>query len=167
MAGFESIFTTPLGQTVLLFLLIFTIVFAILQKSKILGEGKKQIDALVALAIGLLVCGVGYVLQFTQQIIPFMAVVMIIILVFLILTAMFWPGEIDMHKNIRTGFGVLVFIVVIIAVLVFTGAWDAIKQWFGDGQGIASNVILVVIVLAVIAFAYFGGGKEKKEEKKP
>ena len=32
------------------FLLVFFIVFAILEKTKLLGEGKKQVNALVALA---------------------------------------------------------------------------------------------------------------------
>lgn len=167
MAGFESIFSSPLGQTALLFLLIFTVVFAILQKSKILGEGKKQIDALVALSIGLLVTGVGYVMEFTQKILPFMATVMIIILVFLLLAAMFFKGEIDVDKNVRLAFAAVVLIIVVIAVIVFTGFWDTIKGWFSDGGDVSSNIILIVVMLAVIAFAYFGGGKsEKKEEKK-
>src|SRR3989338_1413020 len=122
MAVFESIFSTPLGQTVLLFLLVFTVIFAILQKSEILGKGKKQIDALVALAIGLIVSSVGYVLDFAQKILPFFATVLIIILVFLILTAMFFKGEIEFSDKVRMWFGVLIFIIVTIAVVVFTGA---------------------------------------------
>ena len=41
-------------ETILPFLLVFTLVFAVLQKSKILGDNKKQIDAIVSLVVGLL-----------------------------------------------------------------------------------------------------------------
>ena len=51
MAGIETIFSSALGQTVLVFILVFTLVFAVLQKSKILGDSRKQTDALIALAV--------------------------------------------------------------------------------------------------------------------
>jgi hypothetical protein len=44
------IFISPFFMDyVLPFVLVFTLVFALLQKTKILGDGKKQIDSLVAL----------------------------------------------------------------------------------------------------------------------
>src|SRR3989344_5401509 len=49
-----TLFSSPLGQTVLVFVLVFVGIFAILQKSKVFGDGKKQIDALVAVAIAVL-----------------------------------------------------------------------------------------------------------------
>src|SRR3989344_989954 len=56
---YSTVLSSPFAQTILLFVLVFVVVFAVLQKSKILGDGKKQIDALVALAIALLFVGVG------------------------------------------------------------------------------------------------------------
>ena len=57
----ETIFTNPLFvETILPFLLVFTLVFAILEKTKILGDGKRQIDAIVALVIGLIFVAFGY-----------------------------------------------------------------------------------------------------------
>lgn len=151
MAAFQTIFSSDLGQTLLLFVLIFTIIFAILQKSKVLGGGK-QIDALVALSIGLIVSGVGFVLEFTQKILPVMAIIIVISLVFLILTAMFFKGEVEFGK-FKWAFAVLAGLIVIIATIVFTGYWDNIKGWFSDG-GMASNLLLIIIVIAVVAFIY-------------
>ena len=51
----ETILSSPIiSEAVLPFILIFTVVFAILQKSSILGKDKKQIDAMVALVFGLI-----------------------------------------------------------------------------------------------------------------
>ena len=47
-------------EVLLPFLLVFTVVFAILQKTSILGKGKKQIDAIVSLVVGLIVVAFGY-----------------------------------------------------------------------------------------------------------
>ena len=44
-----------LTDVLLPFLLIFTIIFAILQKTKILGEDKKNLNVVVAVVVGLLV----------------------------------------------------------------------------------------------------------------
>ena len=69
----ETIFTSNLVvETILPFLLIFTIVFAILEKSKILGDGKRQIDAIVALAIGLLFIAFGSATDIVVRMIPFL-----------------------------------------------------------------------------------------------
>jgi len=77
----EFFATELFTKGVLPFLLVFVLVFAILQKSKIFGEGKKQIDALIALALALIVISAGSVLQFLNDIIPFMAIALIILLV--------------------------------------------------------------------------------------
>ena len=51
----EPFFVSPFFVEVILpFVLVFTLVFAVLQKTEILGKGKRQIDVLVALAIGLI-----------------------------------------------------------------------------------------------------------------
>ena len=42
-------------DSVLPFILIFTIVFAVLQKTKIIGEGKRQFNTIVALVLSLMV----------------------------------------------------------------------------------------------------------------
>lgn len=167
--AYESIFASPLGQAVLAFILLFTVVFAVLQKAEILGKGKRQIDALVSLAVALIVISVGSAMDFIQKIIPFMAIVLVIILVFMILTGMlFKQGEFDLHKNVKIGLGILIFIAIAIAVLMFTGGWAFIVDWFSNGGTIASNIILIVVVVAAIAIAYFATGKgdSGKSDKK-
>src|SRR3989338_6520443 len=76
-------------ETILPFLLVFTIVFAVLQKSKIFGDGKKQIDAIVSLVVGLLVISFGQATGIIVQLIPFLAVSLVVILVLMILLGSF------------------------------------------------------------------------------
>ena len=93
------IFDNPFFTEMLLpFLLIFVVVFAILQKSKILGEGKAQIDALVALAIGLILIGVPGPRDIIVGIMPWMAVGVAVILTFLILYG-FVAGDLSGAKT--------------------------------------------------------------------
>src|SRR3989344_5787366 len=82
----ETIFTNQLFvETVLPFVLVFTIVFAILQKTSILGKDKKQIDAIVALVIGLTFVAFPAPTEIVVKMIPVLGVALATIFVFLIL----------------------------------------------------------------------------------
>ena len=49
----DPFFITPIFTDFLLpFALVFTLIFAILQKTKLLGDGKKQVDAIIGLVVG-------------------------------------------------------------------------------------------------------------------
>jgi peptidoglycan/LPS O-acetylase OafA/YrhL len=150
---FTTIFSSPLGQAVLVFVLVFTIVFAILQKSKILGDGKKQIDALVALSISLLAIGAGYAMNLITKLAPFLSVSLVIILVFLIITAFFFKAEFDIGHGLRIAFGIVAFIAVVIAVLYITDSFGTIADFFTSSKSIVGNLLLLVVVVVAIWLA--------------
>ena len=57
----DPIFISPYFLDYILpFVLVFTLIFAILQKTKILGEGKKQIDAIIGLVVGFILIAVPF-----------------------------------------------------------------------------------------------------------
>ena len=153
----ETILSNPLVINIVLpFLLVFTVIFALLQKSNILGEGRRQIDAIVSLVIALIVVSFGYATGVIVSLMPFLAVAVVIILVFLILYAMVFQGEeFKLHKGVKVTLVVLIAAAVVIAVLISTGACDYIKYEFfygTDSSAIVTNVIfLVIIAIAVIA----------------
>lgn len=152
------------------FLLVFVVIFAILQKTKVLGDGKKQIDAIVSLVIALIVVSFGYATNIIISLIPFLAVAVVIIFVFLILYGMVFHGEeFKIPKNLRIGFGILVGIAVLIAVLISTGAWTYIAEnWiYGNGgdNTILTNIVFIVIIVAAIATVVFSGGKKAKDKE--
>ena len=159
-----TILSSPIFlELVLPFLLVFTIVFAILQKTKVLGDGKKQIDAIVALVVGLIAISFGYATGIIISLIPFLAVSAVIILVFMMLYGMVYKdGNFEMSKGLRITFGIVIGIAVIIVVLVATGFWDYLYNLFflgGEGDSIISNIIFLVVVIVAIAAVIFPGKK--------
>lgn len=154
-------------ELVLPFLLVFTIIFAVLQKSEILGKGKKQIDALVALAIGLIVVAYGNYVNVITQMTAFLGVAIVVILVFLVLTGAFYEqGKFALGDNIKKVAMGLAALAVIIAALVYTGAWSYLKEVFsGDSNGLVTNIIFIVVIGAAVAALAFSGGEKKSEGK--
>lgn len=83
------------------FILIFTIVFAVLQKTKIIGEGKKQFNTVIALILALMVViphvtgryppGKDVVLIINQAL-PQVSLLVVVILAALLLIGVFAPG---------------------------------------------------------------------------
>lgn len=165
----ETIINTSLVQEVILpFLLVFVVIFAILQKTKILGDGKKQIDALVALAVGLIVISFGYATGIIITLVPFLAVSAIVILVFMILYGMTFHGDkkFEVHKYVMAVIGGLVALGVIVVLLSATGGWIYLRDnFFYDADGTSSilvNAIFIVVIAVAVGMAVWGGKDEKK-----
>jgi hypothetical protein len=151
-----TIFTSSFFvEYILPFILVFTVVFAILQKSGILGKDKKQIDALVGLVVALITISFANAVGIINSLLPFMSVAIVIILIFLILVALFHKsGEFELTDPVKKAMMGLVGLAVVIAVLVATGAWDYILgRWFiGSGEGGLANFIFIIIIIIAVAF---------------
>jgi len=152
----ETILSHPIFTEIILpFVLVFTIVFAILQRTKVLGEDKKQIDAIVAAVVGLLLVAFAYPTGVITKLVPFLAVGLVVIFVFLLLYG-FMAADKDglkLHKGIVITGGIIIVIALIVAVLWATGSLDQLKIWFSGSGGtqIWANVILVVAIIGAIA----------------
>jgi predicted Abi (CAAX) family protease len=154
------IFENPFFTEMLLpFLLVFVVVFAILQKSKVLGEGKAQVDAIVGLVIGLLLIGVPGPRDILVGIMPWMAVGVAVILVFLILYG-FVAGDLNDEKNMPKGlkytFMGLAAVFTVGVVLFVTGLGSKIWDSFGGSGDIWMNIVMIVLVLGAMSVAVFG-----------
>jgi hypothetical protein len=161
----ETLLSTPLVREALLpFLLIFAVTFAVLQKTKILGDGKKQIDAIVALVIGLIVITFGFATNLITSLIPFLAIAIVVILVFMILYGMVFQGgqnSFTIHKGIRITVGILAALGLLIVLLVSTGAWGYLYDRFllGDASSsLVTNAIFIVVIVAAVLIATMTGG---------
>ena len=156
------IFDNPFFTEMLLpFLLVFVVVFAILQKSKILGDGKAQIDALVALVIGLILIGVPQPREIIVGIMPWLAVGVAVILVFMILYG-FVAGDLSgSSKWMKITFGILAGLFTAGVVLYVTGLWRIIGGWLsrGESSSIWMNVLMVALIIGAMAVAVFSGKK--------
>ena len=154
------------GFTVFLpFVLIFAISFAVLNKSKILGS-KKNIDAIVALVIGLLLVQNQSIVGIINTFLPNISLVLIVIIMFLLVVGIFVGGE---HKWASGGW----LIAAIIISVIFVGwsffassvsdRWN-LPSWLTniDSQTI-SVIIFIAIFLVVIFWMSKGEGGGKKE----
>ena len=159
----NSILTSAIfSELVLPFLLVFVLVFAILEKTKILGENKSQINAIIGFIIGLIFVSFGYAVELTTKLLGVMAVIAVILLVFIMLYS-FAVGrkEFEMPKQLATTFGILIGIALIITLLVLTGYWDYIINAFsgGEGSSIAMNIFFILMIIAAVAIVLSGNKK--------
>lgn len=148
-------------EQILPFLLVFTLIFAILDKTKILGEGKRQINAIIAFVIGLLLIAFPFPNMIIVNLMPLLAVLAVILLVFMILYG-FATGdkEFSMPKGLKITFGILIGLALIITLLVLTGYWGYVVGAVSGGEGsqIATNIFFILIIVAAIAIV-LGTGK--------
>ncbi|MEK6909068.1 MAG: hypothetical protein AABX23_03390 [Nanoarchaeota archaeon] len=167
----ETILSSPIiSEGVLPFILIFTVVFAILQKSKVLGDDKKQIDAMVALVFGLVTITFARAVGIINQLLPFLAVAIIMILVFMILIALFYKNgdgsETKLYGAFKTIMMILAFVAVVIAGLYFTGAWDYLSYKFSEpGSNLVTNIVFIAIIIGGFLVIFFGDKQKKPEGK--
>ena len=150
------------------FLLIFFIVFAILEKTKLFGEDKKQTNALIAFVIGLIFVGFAYPKEVVSNMIQFLTVAIIVLFVVLLLWGFIF-------SDIKEGFkpekwmkyllGIIAGIAVVIAVVWATGSnskiWDWMfdQSWSGDFW---TNFVFIVVVAGALGLILKGSGGGKK-----
>lgn len=164
----ESIFAQPIFMDYILpFLLVFTLVFAILDKTKLLGEGKRQINAIISLVIGLILIAFPYAQGIIVKLIPFLAVALVILFVFMLLYG-FAMGKKEgdvLDKGVKIALGIIVGLAVIVAVLWATGAWDKVYDALiggGSSSQIWMNILLIAIIGGAMAVVLSTGRKENK-----
>ena len=140
---------------ILPFLLIFVIVFAILEKTKILGTDKKQLDAIVAFVIGLIFVSFTSPKMIVENLILFLTVALVIIFVVLLLWGFVSGGEAKIGgKGIKIAAGILIVLSVLIAVLIITGIYDKVfdflfrQSW---SNSFWTNFIFITVIAIALA----------------
>lgn len=135
---------------VLPFLLIFTVVFAILEKTQLL-KAKKDLHAVIALVFGLIVVGVPPIVGVILKLVPVIAVIIVVLLAWMMTYG--FVGGLD--KGNVTGpwkitFQIILSIVLIGTILWATGAWSLMstKPW---AEQIGPTLLLVGAIIAVIS----------------
>jgi len=151
------------SKFILPFLLIFFIVFAILEKTKIFGEGKKQLNALTAFVVGLIFVGAVYPKLVVENMILFLTVAIVIVFVILLLWG-FVFGDLKegfkLKKWMEWGLGILIGIAVVIAVIWATGLNVQVKEFLSSQSHIWTNITFVVVIAVALALILLA--KEKK-----
>jgi magnesium-transporting ATPase (P-type) len=168
-SGFRGVisFLDNLGvyDVVLPFLLVFTIVFAILEKTRILGEDdiggqkhtKKNLNSIMAFVIAFLVIASTSLVRIINEFLANIVLLIILIISFLMLIGTFWgTGEVKLDKDSgwMKFFMVAIFIAIVAILLEAIGWLQDIMDiiWRTPNTDWAATLVLLVIVLA---FMYF------------
>jgi hypothetical protein len=162
MAATDVIFTNPIFTDFILpFVLVFVLIFGILQKTKIFGEGKKQVDALISLTIGLILIGFPYSRGLVLKLIPFLAVSALILLIYMMLFGFIWGREVNvLTMAVKVVVAIIFSIAFVVYILYITGYFDTVFK--GNNSGALWVNIFLVAVFAGAIVAVVLGDKGKK-----
>ena len=142
---------------ILPFVLVFTLIFAILQKSKLLGDDKKQINAMVGLVAGLILIASPFSRYIVVELMPFLAVSAVILFVFMLLYA-FIGGKTDgdvLGSNWKIVLNIILVVALVTTLLMITGYWDYVWDFTfgrtGGSQILVNGFMVIAIAGAIIA----------------
>jgi len=155
----EPVFISPFFVSYILpFVLVFTIVFAVLQRTKLLGDNVKQINAIVGLVVGLILISFPFARNIVNQLMPFLAVVLVIFLVFILSYGFFSKKNNSqddfLSSKLKLVFTILLGLGLIIFLLIITGVWHKIPGLisFNFSENFWLNLLLfLVIVISIVA----------------
>ncbi len=147
---------------VLPFLLIMSVIFAVLSTTNIMGHNR-GINIIIAIVVALLSLRLGFVQAFFTELFPRFAVALAIILVGIVLVGLFIPSEYKAYK------GWFIFFGVVAAVIAFITSLQSFYalNFFGSPfwQQYASTIVTVIFVVAVIIGIVLATGKDESEGK--
>jgi len=139
-------------SVILPLILIFAVVFAILQRSKILGA-KTGIDAVVSLAVAALALQTNFVATFFRELFPRAAMGLSVLLVMIIIFGLLIIGEREKGKAF-TAFASVAALIIFITVLAQTYSgysWFSGRVWWEENKGwVIGLIALIGIFLAII-----------------
>lgn len=155
----QTLETWGLTDVLLPFLLIFTLIFAILQKTKILGEDKRNFNVVIALVMGLTVViphSTGtYPMTYDpvniiNAFLPGISLVIVAVVMLFILIGL-WGGE---AKWVGGSPSAMIAILAAVAVIWIFGAaakwwtgWGWFNRFFGSD---AVSLIIIILIFGII-----------------
>ncbi len=154
-------------------LLIFTIIFAVLEKTKILGEGKKNMNVGIALIFALLVViphvtgnfPAGYdPVQIINAALPSVSLVVVAVVALMILIGVFAHDRIMLGLTAPGWVGLFSVTTLIFIFGSAAGWWSGgVLDWLEDvfGSDVVAVLIMLLVFGIIIAFVTGGGEHEK------
>lgn len=159
-------------DVVLPFLLVFTVVFGVLEKTKVFGveDGKtrKNLNAMVAFVIGFFVVAASQIVGVIQSTLPVVMLILILVIAFMVVYgATLGESEkgISLWDEVK-GKGVFAFGIVIAIIAIVLGAMDMlgdVMAWIYDVLG--GPALTTIIMLLVISIFMWVVLKDKTEKK--
>lgn len=147
---------------VLPFLLIFALVFGILNQIRLFKENK-SINGIIALVVGLMALQFDFVPIFFSEIFPRMGIGLVVLLLLLIFAGMFADPDSNATMYTLMGIGVIIAIIVLINTAGSLG-WSAGYWWYDNWRTVAVAVVILLVIGIIVGSA---NAKESKANESP
>jgi hypothetical protein len=170
-------------DVILPFILIFTIVFAVLQKTKILGDDgtaekhpKKNFNAVIALVMALAVIiphvsGMypspeSDVVNIINQALPNISIVLVAVIMMLLMVGVF-GGEVSFAKSSLMGWAVGFAILATVYIFGSAAEWWQLPGWLNFLQDSDTQALVVILLVFGAMIAFITSDGSKKDNTKP
>ncbi len=150
-----------LFDVILPFLLVFTIVFAVLEKTKIFGvekdQTRKNLNSMVAFSIAFFVTASVKIVSAFQVALPQISLILVILISFMLLAGVFFKDEqLDFFGKFTKTTGIIMGVIALVILFIFLAAFgytDYLFAFFqGDNSTLVTSIILLLLVVAAIWF---------------
>lgn len=147
------------SDVLLPFILIFTVVFAVMQKTKLLGDGRKNYNVIIALVMALAVViphtlnrypRNGDVVEIINKFLPNVSMLLIVILMVMIMLGLF---GVNFNLAGKTMGGWFTLLSIILVVIIFGNAagWAFFQwNWIARMDSDVKNLIVIILVFGII-----------------
>jgi len=165
-------------DVVLPFLLIFTLVFAMMEKTKIFGtekyDGKeltrKNLNGMTSFVVAFFVIASTRLVAIVNEVLANTVLLLLLVICFLLLAGSFHSGkeEFFLQGKWKTFFMVIMFIGIVLIFLNALGWLQVIYEniFFRFDSVTVSSIVLIAIIVGFIFYATASPKEKKKEEKK-
>lgn len=165
-------------DVILPFLLVFSIVFAILDKTRVLGYdmvgkdkvSKKSINAIVAFAVSFFVVASAHLVEVIMKVSSDVVILLLALVLFMVLIGVFMEQteeglSLKNFKGWQTGFMITALIGIVLIFLNALGWIDLIYNFMRDkwNNELVASVILLATIIGVMSFVVKGPKDKKKE----
>ena len=154
---FRTLESYGLTDALLPFLLIFTIMFAMLQKTRILGAGKKNFNVMVAFIVAAMVViphitgsypGRYDLVNILNQALPDVSIVVVAVVMALLLIGLFGGEAKWMGGSLSGGVALVAFGIIVYFFGGAAGWWRNITiKWWGQDS---ITLVIVILVFAIV-----------------
>ncbi len=150
-----------LFEIILPLVLIFTIVFAVLQSTNILG-GKKNIDSIIALVFGFLLIRSTKAVEVINSFLPNISLTIIVILMILLVIGVFLGEKAEWAHGLK-GFAALIAVIVVL--WIFGASYFkklGVPNVFGNLSSETKGILIFIAVLIILIYFVTREEGEKK-----
>lgn len=166
-------------DVILPFILVFTIVFAVLQKTKILGDenGKprKNFNAVIALVMGMAVViphvigsypdGADVVVIINNAL-PNVSVILVAVIMLLLIMGVF-GGDVNIAGSSLSGWAVLFSIIATIVIFANAAEWFMLPDWLSFLEDPETQALVIVILVFALIIWFITKEDKPKDSKEP